>query len=361
MNEDTKDRITPVAFAPDESLFDLPLARPWRRAGAMLCDLMIVAVLTSMDDVVLISMLLVVWLFHKARVWQLLGKIPRHGVWLIRGGSLIIVMTGFYLASLMVGQTDNHSNSDDDDSLVAELALAGLSAYNNSQCPDAECWKPVLEIVIAQQLATNKQPQQSDVIEIVEKFLKTSGIEETEQQALRQWSETYDGWKNNEVQASQDEATEVVLTDDADKELTDNTEQESSALSPMQWLFGFINDLGLGFGFAAIYFTCFTAWFNGQTLGKMLFNTRVLQLSNEPMGLWDSFGRYGGYGAGLATGLLGFIQVYWDANRQAIQDKISATVVIDLNLAAREGKLAAVRNHSDRAENEENNDNEAVS
>lgn len=102
MNEDTKDRITPVAFAPDESLFDLPLARPWRRAGAMLCDLMIVAVLTSMDDVVLISMLLVVWLFHKARVWQLLGKIPRHGVWLIRGGSLLIVITGFYLASLMV-------------------------------------------------------------------------------------------------------------------------------------------------------------------------------------------------------------------------------------------------------------------
>ena len=40
------------------------------------------------------------------------------------------------------------------------------------------------------------------------------------------------------------------------------------------------------------------------------------------------FGRYGGYGAGFATGLLGFLQVYWDPNRQAIQDKISATVVI---------------------------------
>ena len=49
--DDTKDRITPVAFAPDNRLFDLPLARPWRRGGAMLCDLMIVAVLTAMDDV----------------------------------------------------------------------------------------------------------------------------------------------------------------------------------------------------------------------------------------------------------------------------------------------------------------------
>ena len=42
----------------------------------------------------------------------------------------------------------------------------------------------------------------------------------------------------------------------------------------------------------------------------------------------DCFGRCGGYGAGFATGLLGFLQVYWDPSRQAIQDKISATVVI---------------------------------
>ena len=35
----------------------------------------------------------------------------------------------------------------------------------------------------------------------------------------------------------------------------------------------------------------------------------------------------------MATGLLGFIQIYWDANRQAIHDKISATVVIDIRKA----------------------------
>ena len=32
--------------------------------------------------------------------------------------------------------------------------------------------------------------------------------------------------------------------------------------------------------------------------------------------------------AGFATGLLGFAQVFWDANRQAIHDRISGTVVI---------------------------------
>lgn len=79
------------------------------------------------------------------------------------------------------------------------------------------------------------------------------------------------------------------------------------------------------------YFTVFTAWFDGQTLGKKLFRIRVVQLDGTGLSLWDAFGRYGGYGAGFATGLLVFLQIYGDANRQAIQDKISATVVIDLH------------------------------
>jgi hypothetical protein len=46
------------------------------------------------------------------------------------------------------------------------------------------------------------------------------------------------------------------------------------------------------------------------------------------MTLWASFERFGGYAAGLFTGLTGYMQVWWDRNRQAIQDKISETVVI---------------------------------
>jgi hypothetical protein len=46
------------------------------------------------------------------------------------------------------------------------------------------------------------------------------------------------------------------------------------------------------------------------------------------MTLWASFERAGGYAAGLFTGLMGYAQVYWDRNRQAIQDKISETVVV---------------------------------
>jgi hypothetical protein len=53
------------------------------------------------------------------------------------------------------------------------------------------------------------------------------------------------------------------------------------------------------------------------------------------MTLWASFERSAGYAAGLFTGLMGYAQVYWDRNRQAIQDKISETVVIrDLGVTA---------------------------
>jgi hypothetical protein len=92
----------------------------------------------------------------------------------------------------------------------------------------------------------------------------------------------------------------------------------------LEWL----DDLGIGFGWTALYFTFFTAMMRGQTPGKKLFGVRVLRLDGGPMTLWASFERYGGYAAGLFTGLTGYMQIYWDRNRQAIQDKISETVVI---------------------------------
>ena len=104
--------------------------------------------------------------------------------------------------------------------------------------------------------------------------------------------------------------------------------EETPVYSAVEYVKALISDLGLGFGWAALYFTAFSAWWRGQTPGKKLFGIRVIQLDGTYMSAWDSFGRYGGYGAGFATGLMGFMQVLWDANRQAIQDKISATVVI---------------------------------
>lgn len=89
-----------------------------------------------------------------------------------------------------------------------------------------------------------------------------------------------------------------------------------------------LDDIGFGFGWAAVYFSLLTAWWQGQTVGKRLFGVRVVKLNGRPLTVWESFNRYGGYAAGFATGLLGFAQVFWDANRQAIHDQIAFTVVL---------------------------------
>lgn len=130
--------------------------------------------------------------------------------------------------------------------------------------------------------------------------------------------------------------------DDSSSELIDQTSEQLSGVDIEQASFSFIaalknalSDLGLGFGWAALYFSVFTAWFGGQTLGKMLLRIKVVKLDGIDLTLWESFERYGGYSAGLATGLLGFIQVIWDANRQAIHDKIAETMVIDLTKSDR--------------------------
>ena len=91
---------------------------------------------------------------------------------------------------------------------------------------------------------------------------------------------------------------------------------------------GFVDELSFGFGWWTLYLTVFLSWWKGQTVGKRLMGVRVVRLDGEPITWWVAFERVGGYAAGFATGLLGFAQVFWDANRQGIHDRIVGTVVI---------------------------------
>jgi hypothetical protein len=98
------------------------------------------------------------------------------------------------------------------------------------------------------------------------------------------------------------------------------------------------DDVGLGLGWAIAYFSLLPVWWQGQTVGKRLLGLRVVELTGKPLTVLRAFKRYGGYAAGMATGLFGFAQVLWDPNRQAIQDKTAHTVVIDLRRKLAEPK-----------------------
>jgi uncharacterized RDD family membrane protein YckC len=69
---------------------------------------------------------------------------------------------------------------------------------------------------------------------------------------------------------------------------------------------------------------------NGRTLGKWVARTRVLSLTSERMGLWQSVERGLGYGAAVLELGLGFLQFFWDRNRMCAQDRLAETIVVDV-------------------------------
>jgi hypothetical protein len=88
------------------------------------------------------------------------------------------------------------------------------------------------------------------------------------------------------------------------------------------------DEIGIGFGWAGLYFTLFVALWGGRTPGKRLMRIRIVRLDGKPIGLWAAFNRFGGYAASIFTGLLGFVEMFWDRNRQALHDRIASTVVV---------------------------------
>jgi hypothetical protein len=89
------------------------------------------------------------------------------------------------------------------------------------------------------------------------------------------------------------------------------------------------DELGLRLGWAIAYFSLLPMLWPGQTVGKRLLGLKVVELTGKPMTLMQCLKRYGGYAAGISTGMLGFAQLLWDPNRQAIQDKTAHTVVLN--------------------------------
>lgn len=145
---------------------------------------------------------------------------------------------------------------------------------------------------------------------------------------------------NEKINVEDSSSKDLDVTTNTEKLAPQRNDSNSIVYKGVEWGKGVIKDLGLSFGWATFYFTVLTALWDGQTPGKKLLKIRVIQLDGSPLSIWDSFGRYGGYGAGLATGLLGFLQIYWDPNRQAIHDKISATIVIDVKKSKRREKAS---------------------
>lgn len=304
--KDTQSKVTPYAFSVAPQVLDMPLAKPWRRCTAILLDLMFIGLASeSISDEVGILMLLIMWL---ARRYMNNTQFKR-----IAAIAIMVIFIGNIGYAWLIDDDASHpTKASTHNTLEAAQALQLLpemiaveqcAAIDDSQCTD--------EAV----RALNTAAEQADIApDIVTEIIGGAANEPHSTTPIIEANVTLD----SDPHAS---------TDTSD--INHNADGKPNVHStPLHWLKGALTDLGLRFSWAALYFTFFCAWFNGKTPGKALLGIRVIHLDGKPMTIWSAFGRYGGYGAGIATGLLGFVQIYWDPNRQAIQDKISATAVI---------------------------------
>lgn len=372
---DPKTMVTPFAFEIAPQVLYTPLATPLKRGMAMAVDGLLISVLAEQAGWVFL-LLVGLTLLIQRKSYEL-GKVLKWGLYL----SMFIMMLWVTFENLVstdsVGSDEKNQASE---SYITTPSIGEVIGYlpeiiKFSMCEELSCAQTEVASLIKVLKQTNlAESEQKAILSGAIKELELSDDEKAQlqrstsqaypEQAIEQEVELNVDQviqqqgiqQKNEVNAVQPDASEKLLVDeeplsteavetaapstDALTGIAKSTKEDLSHLeeldegegkySLLSWAKGILNDLGLGFGWSAFYFTVFTAWFDGQTLGKKLLRIRVIQLDGTGLSLWDSFGRYGGYGAGFATGLLGFLQIYWDANRQAIQDKISATVVIDL-------------------------------
>ncbi|QHN03173.1 RDD family protein [Granulicella sp. WH15] len=80
---------------------------------------------------------------------------------------------------------------------------------------------------------------------------------------------------------------------------------------------------------SVLYFAIALKLGKGRTPGKWIMRIRVLSLSHDEIGWWQSIERGLGYGASLLEGGFGFVQYFINRNRMCVHDRIAETIVVD--------------------------------
>lgn len=345
---ETREIVTPYAFKVADELLGIPLATPFRRGVALLIDLTLVALLTHVSTVFLAGLVSILFFRAGNRLKQ---KKRFNGARIALRLLTALMLFVFALGLFGVFNADNYSLDGEKVNGLQVSALQGLkivtlttkyvaevestkTLVSDGECsPAYSCWSVVGEN-FAEDLAKLSISSEeaiglfSVVVDAAEEQLddaeKTTLYKQMEEQYYA--TKSTDGDTELEtVEETLDERTEETAPDENQM----SQPIEESSYSVIEWLMGAAKDLGIGFGWAAFYFSAFTFWLKGKTPGKFLLGIKVIKIDAKELSLWESFERYGGYGAGLATGLSGFLRIFWDPNRQGIHDKISETVVIN--------------------------------
>jgi hypothetical protein len=368
--------ITPDAFSVNPSLVGLPLARPARRLAAMLLDLLIVSLLVRSGGATLLGLAAAWFAFRFAgkltgATARPVGRMVRLSVRACGALILFVVATSVWgkgsgavkrmltdrvhvatlntagggdvrmtaVQALATGtQVAALQRTDDEDEarrLVGELA----TGFRAAGVPEDEVGKTVLDLfdeadedrqewlggIVRSTLAPRQPPPAPALAADSLKRAYAAAVASGDTAAARALEPRV---ASALARDSLDELRGELREARGDRDEVAGKLERLEGRGMLASLLHFLEDLGIGFGWTGLYFTAFVALWNGQTPAKRLLGVRVVRLDGKPMTTWSSFERFGGYAAGLVTGLMGFAQVYWDRNRQMIHDKIVETVVV---------------------------------
>ena len=343
LGKDPRTMVTPKAFTIAESVLYTPLATPFKRALAMLIDGLFITMLAEQMDWLFV--LLVVGIIYIEKRSRQFGRLLKWGLYAAMLGLMLFSSAGNLWDFHQSNQSSREKNSAPQDINSVVMTIPALVSLG--LCDDADCAR--------EQIYALKQTMEASPIEglsaverrdMVLDTLDSTDLSEADKVQLRQeimagslWPEVnvfevtlnsttsrsqpvnlaspspepeqhMDGQENakTDEKVALDKGVSTARTPDANtdnntaKNHTENTDEEDSDThSILAWIKGFMSDMGLGFGWAAFYFTVFTAKFDGQTLGKKLLRIRVIQLDGAKISLWGAFGRYGGYAAGFSA------------------------------------------------------------
>jgi hypothetical protein len=343
MKKDPRQIVTPFAFQVHKDLLGLPLATPKRRLAAILLDFLLASILSALGNFFLASAAAFIFFWVAIRTrgdiwWKNFLRFGTAAIasFLVFGISLgileafgpddktpteadleasgIVIDNASEFNWIKFGQTMAHVDYTNEDSVEKTLQRLALEMADWDSVKHTDFFDEVdLDLLSLQINAFSNSLRVNDSLAIDSIRAEIAPvIAATELNKLEAENEKLDQ-RNDDLENENENLTDQI--------------ENPSIYRMLKSAFGF---LGLSLGWIGIYFVMSIAFFKGQTLGKRILNLRVVRLDNKPIGLFYSFERFGGYAAGFATGLLGFFQIYWDANRQAVHDKIAGTVVIDL-------------------------------
>ena len=357
---DPREIITPDAFTVLPELLGIGLARPSRRLVAIAIDGLLIAILSRVGGTMLLALGVAGILWRSARrdpKKAAAGAPQQRSV--LRVGLRVASLIAFIVFLVAAGdwimdrnKGDNGSKADaaarstrddgdnddvDFDANNIDLKDLGLGISDMNIMPVMMSYSKAGDSASAAAHADSiarwisRKPDSMHTrlaVAMVDVFGDTPGSAAL-RSSLRAYipTDTVSGTRALERQNEKLERQVRALRNDK-KELEKQIETEKKGFTVKKMLNSLSDVLGFGFGWSALYFTALTMLMKGQTPGKKLLGIRVIRLDGQPITGWLAFERFGGYAASAAIGLLGFAQILWDRNRQALHDKATETVVI---------------------------------